>query len=149
MSERTRKIPRARGGSFARQTISADTWERFGLPWPFEEMVVVKGRKWRADFLWRTWKSGITASQPAALVVEVNGGVWRGGRHSGGIGQIRDMEKLNHLALHGYAVMQFTPKQVLSGYAPALVQAWLEGKAAPDLPPDPEQQKKPKRRARR
>ena len=66
---------------------------------------------------------------PAArLVVEVQGGVWlpRGG-HTGGRGQIDDMEKLNLLQLAGWRVLQVTPRQVTDGTLSALLEQALHG----------------------
>jgi very-short-patch-repair endonuclease len=58
-------------------------------------------RKWRFDFACSTRK----------LAIEIDGGIWSGGRHSGGIGQIKDMEKLNTAAILGWRVLRFTPQQ--------------------------------------
>jgi hypothetical protein len=58
-------------------------------------------RKWRFDMACPTRK----------LAIEIDGGVWSGGRHSGGAGQIGDMEKLNTAAILGWRVLRFTPQQ--------------------------------------
>jgi very-short-patch-repair endonuclease len=58
-------------------------------------------RKWRADYI----------VQPFKILIEVDGGIWTGGRHSGGAGQIKDMEKLNAAAVLGYLVLRYTPQQ--------------------------------------
>ena len=64
-------------------------------------------RKWRADFL-------ITGTK---ILVEVEGGIWSGGRHTRGKGYLGDMEKYNEAALLGYTVLRFDTKQVKSGLA--------------------------------
>lgn len=64
-------------------------------------------RKWRADFL-------ITGKK---ILVEVEGGIWSGGRHTRGKGYLGDMEKYNEAAAMGYTVLRFSTEQVKSGLA--------------------------------
>ncbi|HFG6965477.1 DUF559 domain-containing protein [Acinetobacter baumannii] len=64
-------------------------------------------RKWRADFL-------ITGTK---ILVEVEGGIWSGGRHTRGKGYIGDMEKYNEAAMMGFTVLRFSTEQVKSGLA--------------------------------
>jgi very-short-patch-repair endonuclease len=59
-------------------------------------------RMWRFDF----------AFPPGKLAIEVDGGIWTAGRHSGGQGQIDDMEKMNNAVALGWQVLHFTPQQV-------------------------------------
>ena len=55
-------------------------------------------RKWRFDY-----------AMPALKVaVEVDGGVWTGGRHINPTGYINDMEKLNTAASMGWLVLRIT-----------------------------------------
>lgn len=64
-------------------------------------------RKWRADFL-------ITGKK---ILVEVEGGIWSGGRHTRGKGYIGDMEKYNSAAMMGFTVLRFSTEQVKAGVA--------------------------------
>jgi very-short-patch-repair endonuclease len=64
-------------------------------------------RKWRADF-------HIVGNN---ILVEVEGGVWSGGRHTRGNGYIGDMEKYNAAVVMGYQVLRFSTEQVKSGLA--------------------------------
>ncbi|HAV5429455.1 TPA: DUF559 domain-containing protein [Acinetobacter baumannii] len=64
-------------------------------------------RKWRADFL-------ITGTK---ILVEVEGGIWSGGRHTRGKGYIGDMEKYNSAAMMGFTVIRFSTEQVKAGVA--------------------------------
>ncbi|WP_336017119.1 DUF559 domain-containing protein [Acinetobacter pittii] len=64
-------------------------------------------RKWRADFL-------ITGTK---ILVEVEGGIWSGGRHTRGKGYIGDMEKYNSASMMGFTVLRFSSEQVKSGLA--------------------------------
>ena len=82
-----------------------------GWPAPEFEVRVSPTRRWRFDVAWPARK----------LALEVNGGVWVGGRHSRGTGQIRDFEKLNAAQLAGWTVLQVTPQQVADGTVTALL----------------------------
>ena len=59
-------------------------------------------RKWRADFALPSYK----------VLIEIDGGIWSGGRHTRGAGFIGDMEKLNEAAILGWRVLRFQPKDV-------------------------------------
>ena len=59
-------------------------------------------RKWRADF-----------SIPSKrLLIEVDGGIFSGGRHTRGAGFLADCEKLNSAAMLGYRVLRYSPTQL-------------------------------------
>ena len=64
-------------------------------------------RKWRADFHLVDKK----------ILVEVEGGIWTGGRHTRGKGYIGDMEKYNAATMMGFQVIRFSTDQVKSGHA--------------------------------
>lgn len=64
-------------------------------------------RKWRADFHLVGKK----------ILVEVEGGIWSGGRHTRGKGYIGDMEKYNAATMMGFQVIRFSTDQVKSGLA--------------------------------
>ena len=64
-------------------------------------------RKWRFDF----------AFLDVLVAVEVEGGVWSGGRHGTGTGFTADCEKYAEAALLGWHILRFTPAMVKSGYA--------------------------------
>jgi very-short-patch-repair endonuclease len=55
-------------------------------------------RKWRFDYAFPALK----------IAVEVDGGVWTGGRHINPDGYINDMEKLNNAAAMGWLVLRIT-----------------------------------------
>ena len=77
-------------------------------------------RKWRFDFAW-------PADQ---LALEVEGGIWTGGRHTRGAGFLRDCEKYNTAAVMGWSVLRVTPEQVSSGAALKWVESWLAARRA-------------------
>lgn len=59
-------------------------------------------RRWRFDLAW-----------PSYLVaVEVQGGLFCGGRHNQGAAMLREYEKLNHAAALGWRVLFCQPKDV-------------------------------------
>ena len=64
-------------------------------------------RKWCFDF----------ARPDIRLAVEIDGGVWIGGGHSGGQGQVDDMEKGNAAVALGWQTLRFIPAQVNHGEA--------------------------------
>lgn len=75
-------------------------------------------RKWRADFL-------ITGTK---ILIEVEGGVWSGGRHTRGKGYIGDMEKYNSASMMGFTVLRFCTEQVKSGIAIQQIEILMKGK---------------------
>jgi very-short-patch-repair endonuclease len=90
----------------------AQQCQAIGLPQPETEVRFHPTRKWRADFIWRKEK----------LIVEVDGGVFVGGRHSRGAGIETDCEKFAEAMALGYRVMRVTPRHVKNGQA---IQ-WIE-----------------------
>lgn len=69
-------------------------------------------RKWRFDFAFPAQK----------VAVEVQGGVFVGGRHARGTGITSDCEKFSVAAGMGWRVLPVTPAQVKSGDA----LEWIE-----------------------
>jgi very-short-patch-repair endonuclease len=69
-------------------------------------------RKWRFDL----------AHPGVQLAVEVEGGVWRGGRHTRGTGFSSDCEKYAEALILGWSVLRVTTDQVKSGQA----LQWIE-----------------------
>ena len=72
-----------------------------------QEFQFNKDRKWRADF----YLVGTN------ILIEVEGGIWSGGRHTRGKGYIADMEKYNSATALGYSVYRYSTEQVKSGKA--------------------------------
>ncbi len=61
-------------------------------------------RRWRIDYAHPAYR----------LAIEVEGGVWMGGRHTRSKGFIKDLEKYNELNLLGWTLLRFTPDQLLT-----------------------------------
>lgn len=69
---------------------------------PHPEYRFAPPRKFMFDFAWPERK----------IAIEIDGGIWISGRHSGGIGQLLDMEKFNLAVVHGWRVLHYTPQQL-------------------------------------
>lgn len=74
------------------------------------------GRQFRWDF----------AFPQARLLVEVQGGIWRKGAHSSGVGVTRDCEKAAYAAMHGWRTFGVTAAQIDSGEAVQWINAALQ-----------------------
>lgn len=71
------------------------------------EFKFCEARRWRADF-------HLTGKM---ILIEVEGGIWSGGRHTRAKGYLGDMEKYNEATKLGYKVLRFSTAQVMSGLA--------------------------------
>jgi very-short-patch-repair endonuclease len=76
-----------------------------------------EARKWAFDFAWPLKK----------VALEVDGGVFTGGRHTRGAGFTEDCVKVNTAVIQGWRVLRATGEQVKSGQA----MAWLEALLLP------------------
>ena len=74
---------------------------------PVREHQFHDSRKWRFDFAFPAEK----------LAVEIEGGIYSGGRHTTGNGFKADCEKYNEAVLQGWRILRFTPDAVKSGRA--------------------------------
>lgn len=71
-------------------------------------------RKWRFDFC-----------DPARMVaIEIEGGVWSGGRHTTGYGFIADCDKYNEATMMGWKVIRITTKQINIPYLQGII-TWM------------------------
>ncbi len=91
-----------------------------GLPLPVREYRFAPPRRWRFDFAW----------PDRGLALEIEGGVWTGGRHVRGRGYERDCEKYAEAALRGWRVLRVTPGMVRDGRAVALLARAFAAHAA-------------------
>lgn len=78
--------------------VGGEWWPADLIP-PETEFRFHPERKWRFDFAWPEQK----------VAVEVDGGVFSGGRHTRGMGFIRDCEKLNMACEMGWKVLRYQP----------------------------------------
>lgn len=91
---------------FGKHSLFFALLKRLGLPIPVTEYrfdradtIATKARQWRFDYAY--------VEQRVAL--EVEGGVWTGGRHTRGAGFLKDMAKYNRAAILGWRVLRTTP----------------------------------------
>lgn len=75
-----------------------------GLPPPVAEHRFEPERRWRFDYAW----------PDAKVALEVEGGVWSGGRHTSSAGFVKDMAKYNRAAVLGWKVLRVQPAQLLT-----------------------------------
>lgn len=85
-------------------------------PEPVREFKFHPVRRWRVDFAWPSLK----------VAVELEGGIWTGGRHTRGSGFVADMEKYNALALMGWRLLRFSGDDLRTGVAVNTVAAMLD-----------------------
>ena len=97
-----------RGGKVESEGESLLSLQLKALKIAFErEFKFCQDRKWRADF----------HMVGKMILIEVEGGIWSGGRHTRAKGYLGDMEKYNSATALGYQVIRFSTEQVKSGLA--------------------------------
>ena len=74
-----------------------------GLPECEVELKFCETRKWKFDFAWEA---------PHFLALEVQGGIFTGGRHTQGAALLKEYEKLNAAASRGWRVMFCIPRDL-------------------------------------
>jgi very-short-patch-repair endonuclease len=99
-----------------RDTVFRGILRLSNLPEPVAELRFHPTRKWRLDYAWPDAKLGL----------EVEGGVWSGGKHGRGSGIVKDMEKANALACLGWRLLRVTPSALPTLETAHLVRAALE-----------------------
>jgi hypothetical protein len=83
---------------------------REGIPEPTREHVFAPPRRWRFDMCWMK-------DEAPWLAVEIDGGIWNGGRHVRPAGYEADCQKLNAATMRGWNVLRFTAKAIDNGEA--------------------------------
>jgi hypothetical protein len=88
-------------------------WALLGGPALEREYRFHPERKWRFDY----------AAPHAMIAIELNGGVWSGGRHVRGAGYLRDREKINAAQLLGWKVIELGTGQVTAANLEPIIEA--------------------------
>lgn len=83
---------------------------------PVAEYRFASPRKWRFDFAW----------PDAKVALEVQGGLFTGGRHSRGPALMKEHEKLNAAARDGWRILYTIPQNVCMMETIELVKAAIE-----------------------
>lgn len=95
------------GGNSFKESEGSTLERKFLAMWngpaPVREFVFAKPRRWRFDFAWPSRK----------VAVEIEGGVWSGGRHTRGGGFIGDCEKYNEACFCGWQVYRLVGKTIV------------------------------------
>ena len=86
-----------------------------GLPAPVREHRFHPVRRWRFDYAWIEHK----------VALEVEGGVWTGGRHTRGAGFVGDMEKYNAATVAGWRVVRVVPGKICSSATVGMLESLL------------------------
>jgi hypothetical protein len=86
-----------------------------GLPTPVPEYRFAVPRRWRFDWAW----------PGSRVALEVQGGLFTGGRHSRGPALRKEHEKLNRAAALGWRVCFVVPAQVDNGEAVLIIEQVL------------------------
>lgn len=76
-------------------------------------------RKWRFDY----------AIPEHKIALEVEGGVWTGGRHTSPKGFLNDMEKYNTATLMGWRVLRTTPDELHTNTTLQMLRTAISGAA--------------------
>lgn len=103
-----RKITAAELGKRQPSNLEAQfssIWRAIEGPMPHTEYQFVSNRRWRFDFAWPQQR----------VAVEVEGGVWTGGRHTRGSGFEKDCEKYGEATLLGWRVFRLTGGMIQPG----------------------------------
>ena len=69
-------------------------------------------RRWRFDF----------AHLPSQTAIEIEGGVWTGGRHTTGAGFTKDCVKYLSASLQGWLVLRLTPSMITADTLTSIAQ---------------------------
>lgn len=93
--------PPARGRSSLAERFLV-LWRSLGGPPLEREFRFHPTRRWRFDF----------ALPARKIAIELNGGVWNGGRHVRGRGYLRDREKINAAVVLGWRVFELGTGQI-------------------------------------
>ena len=91
-----------------------------GLPAPEREYQAIPGRKHRFDFAWPSFK----------LLLDVQGGIFNGGKHGRGTGILKDQEKLKLSTIEGWHVMHISNRHITQGQAIHWLRQFFEKRPA-------------------
>lgn len=82
-------------------------------------------RKWRFDY----------AIPEHKIAIEVEGGVWTGGRHTSPKGFLNDMEKYNTATVMGWRVLRTIPDELCSNATLNMIRETMRNETEPQKAP--------------
>lgn len=101
----------------ARQAIFLALCDAHDLPRPEPEYQFARPRLWRFDYAW-----------PIRLIsLEIQGGIWTGGRHVRGAALKDEHEKLNEAAIRSWRILYCMPAEVKDGSIFAVIRRAMAG----------------------
>ncbi len=100
-----RKINRAGKVKIKKIDLFTVACPKMGLPEPTQEYKFHPTRKWRIDYYFD--------ANGRKVGLEVEGGIWTGGRHTRGVGFAGDMEKYNAAGAMGITILRVAPADLL------------------------------------
>lgn len=100
-----RKIKRAGKAKVKKIDLFTVACPKMGLPTPTPEYKFHPSRKWRIDYYFE--------ANGRKVGLEVEGGIWTGGRHTRGAGFAGDMEKYNAAGAMGITILRAAPGDLL------------------------------------
>ena len=102
------RIVERNGGTYSLyMAVFAQRWPGLEREYKFHPV-----RKFRFDFAWPEHD----------LALEIEGGVWKKGRHNRPLGFIKDMEKYNEAVILGWRILRVTPEMLKNGVAMQLLE---------------------------
>lgn len=112
-----RKIKRAGKVKVKKIDLFSVACAAFRLPTPVPEYRFHPVRKWRIDYYFE--------ANGRRVGLEVEGGIWTGGRHTRGAGYSGDMEKYNAAGAMGITILRVSPSDLLKTETFELVKKTL------------------------
>lgn len=106
LDKKTDRHPKAPKAKDKTALLFTRLCEVSGLPIPVAEYRFHATRKWRIDYYFE--RNG------KRVALEVEGGVWTGGRHTTGKGFMGDMEKYNAISTAGIVLLRTTPDRLMT-----------------------------------
>ena len=95
--------------------LYAQICDRTKIPLPVQQLRFAAGRDYRADFAWPDHR----------LLVEVDGGLWIGGKHAIALHETRRQRRRIYAQALGWSIVEVGPPDVRSGAACDLIERWL------------------------
>lgn len=73
----------------------------------------------------RQWRSDLYLPE-YGIIIEIEGGIWSGGRHTRGAGYKKDVEKYNEVEIAGYMLLRFVTDHVKKDQAMPVIRRAVE-----------------------
>lgn len=106
----------AKVGAVVGLTVFQAACRAAGLEAPEAEYRFHPTRKWKFDWAFPAYK----------VAVEIEGAVWTQGRHTRGVGFVKDIEKYNEATILGWRVLRCTVQDFENGTGLELVMRAVE-----------------------